>query len=116
MPPRRLPRRVTPRKFGDMSDDSTQQQDVRIEPSWKARLGAQFAAPHMAGLGNFLRAEKAAGMRPYVPGAMVCWELMVGNSNTRWHWGTAPGTAEPAIPWDAWPPKCSFPGRGGLCP
>ncbi len=53
MPPRRLPRRVTPRKFGDMSDDSAQKQDVRIEPSWKARLGAQFAAPHMAGLGNF---------------------------------------------------------------
>ena len=23
-----------------------------------------------------------------VPGAMVSWELMVGNSNTRWHWNT----------------------------
>ena len=66
MPPRRLPRRVTPRKFGDMSDDSAQQQDVRIEPSWKARLGAHFAAPHMARLGNFLRAEKAAGKRIYL--------------------------------------------------
>lgn len=49
-----------------------------------------------------LRSEKQAGERPYVPGAIVCWEAMVGNSNTRWHWGTARGTAEPAIPWDAW--------------
>ena len=54
-----------------MSDDSAQQQDVRIEPSWKARLGAQFAAPHMAGLGNFLRAEKAAGKRIYPPGSQI---------------------------------------------
>jgi len=49
-----------------------------------------------------LRREKAAGTRPFVPGAMVCWELMVGNSNTRWHWNSAVGSAEPAIPWDAW--------------
>jgi len=27
--------------------------------------------------------------------------MMVGHSMTRWHWGTAEGTAEPAIPWDA---------------
>ena len=49
-----------------------------------------------------LRREKATGARPYVPGGMICWELMVGNSNTRWHWGTAAGSPEPAIPWDAW--------------
>jgi len=49
-----------------------------------------------------LRAEKKAGKRPYVPGGMICWELMVGNSNTRWHWNTALGSPEPAIPWDAW--------------
>jgi hypothetical protein len=49
-----------------------------------------------------LRAEKKAGKVPYVPGAIICWEAMVGNSNTRWHWGTAPNSAEPAIPWDAW--------------
>ena len=54
-----------------MSDDSDQQQDVRIEPSWKARLGAQFAAPHMAGLGNFLRAEKAAGKRRAALGKVI---------------------------------------------
>lgn len=27
---------------------------------------------------------------------------MVGNSNTRWHWGSADQSPEPAIPWDAW--------------
>jgi hypothetical protein len=32
---------------------------------------------------------------------MISWELMVGNSNTRWHWLTPDGTPEPAIPWDA---------------
>ena len=46
-----------------------------------------------------LRARRDAGLAPYVPGAMLAWELMVGNSNTRWHWGSAPGTKEPAIPW-----------------
>ena len=54
-----------------MSEDPTQQHHVRIEPSWKARLAAQFAAPHMAGLGNFLRAEKAAGKRIYPPGSQI---------------------------------------------
>jgi hypothetical protein len=49
-----------------------------------------------------LRRLAAAGAEPFVPGAMVCWELMVGNSNTRWHWSTVDGAAEPAIPWDAW--------------
>ena len=46
-----------------------------------------------------LRKRRDAGLAPYVPGAMLAWELMVGNSNTRWHWGSAPGTPEPAIPW-----------------
>jgi len=46
-----------------------------------------------------LRKRRDAGLAPYVPGAMIAWELMVGNSNTRWHWGSAPGTPEPAIPW-----------------
>lgn len=26
----------------------------------------------------------------------------MGNSNTRWHWGTVANSPEPAIPWDAW--------------
>ncbi|MDP6117390.1 MAG: DUF1080 domain-containing protein [Planctomycetota bacterium] len=33
------------------------------------------------------------------PGMYLCWELMVGDSNTRWHWIDKPGAAEPEIPW-----------------
>ncbi len=32
------------------------------------------------------------------PGMYLCWELMVGNSNCRWHWIDKPGAAEPEIP------------------
>ena len=38
---------------------------------------------------------------PFVPGVMLQWEMMVGHSMTRWHWGSKEGTPEPAIPWDA---------------
>ena len=38
---------------------------------------------------------------PFVPGVMMQWEMMVGHSMTRWHWGSQAGTAEPAVPWDA---------------
>jgi uracil-DNA glycosylase len=44
---------------------------VRLEPSWKARLGAQFDTPPMRELGEFLRAEKAAGKVIYPPGAQI---------------------------------------------
>ena len=33
------------------------------------------------------------------PGVYLCWELMVGNSNCRWHWVDKPGAPEPEIPW-----------------
>ncbi|CAE7475970.1 unnamed protein product [Symbiodinium natans] len=35
----------------------------------------------------------------FVPGVMLDWEVMVSNSNTRWHWFTPANAAEPAIPW-----------------
>lgn len=34
-----------------------------------------------------------------LPGVYLCWELMVGNSNCRWYWGTPEGTPEPTVPW-----------------
>ena len=34
-----------------------------------------------------------------VPGVYLCWELMAGDWNCRWYWGTAHGRAEPTIPW-----------------
>jgi len=33
------------------------------------------------------------------PGMYLCWELMVGNSNCRWHWVDKPGAPEPEMPW-----------------
>lgn len=46
---------------------------------------------------HWLQDRKAAGK--YVPGVYLCWELMVGNSNCRWYWGTPEGTPEPTVPW-----------------
>lgn len=46
---------------------------------------------------HWLRQREATGR--YVPGVYLCWELMVGNSNCRWYWGTAEGTPEPTVPW-----------------
>ena len=46
---------------------------------------------------HWLRSRQAAGRS--VPGVYLCWELMVGNSNCRWYWGTSDGAPEPAIPW-----------------
>ncbi|GHT45947.1 hypothetical protein FACS189454_06290 [Planctomycetales bacterium] len=37
--------------------------------------------------------------KKYTPGVYLCWELMVGNSNCRWYWGTPENTPEPTVPW-----------------
>jgi hypothetical protein len=85
---------------------------VFVNPSKGAVIteaGSRWYQPPFAGdygspllVVNFLEAlaKKAAnGTAPYVPGAMISWEIMVGNSHTRWHWGSADGALEPAIPW-----------------
>jgi len=46
---------------------------------------------------DWLKGRRDAGK--YVPGVYLCWELMVGNSNCRWYWGTKDNTPEPTIPW-----------------
>ena len=48
---------------------------------------------------NWAKAMKADPRTPYVPGVMLSWTVIVGNDNTRWHWGSKQGTPEPAIPW-----------------
>jgi hypothetical protein len=48
---------------------------------------------------NWLAAMKSDPDTPYVPGVMLSWTVIVGNDNTRWHWGSKEGTPEPAIPW-----------------
>ena len=35
---------------------------------------------------NWLQALKKANA-PYIPGVMLSWTVIVGNDNTRWHWG-----------------------------
>jgi uracil-DNA glycosylase len=44
---------------------------VRLAPSWAAKLGDYFERPEMHALGDFLRAEKAAGKRVYPPGPQM---------------------------------------------
>jgi len=61
---------------------------------WKLRI-RNFGDP--CEMIHWLKERKAAGKS--TPGVYLCWELMVGNTNTRWHWRDKPGAPEPEIPW-----------------
>lgn len=45
--------------------------DVRLEPSWKARVGDWLARDDMRALATFLRQRKAAGATVYPPGGEI---------------------------------------------
>lgn len=45
--------------------------EVRLEPSWKARVGDWFARDDMRALSAFLRQRKAAGAAVYPPGGEI---------------------------------------------
>lgn len=45
--------------------------NVRLEPSWKARLGDWLQRPEMRQLAAFLRQRKAAGAQVYPPGPRI---------------------------------------------
>lgn len=45
--------------------------DIRLEPSWKARVGDWFARDDMRTLAAFLRQRKAAGATVYPPGGEI---------------------------------------------
>ena len=45
--------------------------DIRLEPSWKARIGDWFAREDMQQLSAFLRKRKAAGATIYPPGKQI---------------------------------------------
>ncbi len=47
------------------------ERQVKLDPSWKSRLGAQLQQPPMRALAEFLRAEKQAGKIIYPPGAQI---------------------------------------------
>ncbi|GAA0725055.1 uracil-DNA glycosylase [Dokdonella soli] len=44
---------------------------VKLEPSWKARVGGEFERPQMQALAEFLRAEKRAGKVIYPAGPRI---------------------------------------------
>ena len=44
---------------------------VRLEPSWLARVGAEFEQPRMRALADFLRAEKRRGRTIHPPGSRI---------------------------------------------
>ncbi len=44
---------------------------VRLAPSWQARVGAYLERDDMRALGDFLRAQKAAGKRIFPPGPQM---------------------------------------------
>jgi len=50
-----------------MTDDDR----IKLEPSWKAALREEFDKPYMHQLREFLRAEHAAGKEIYPPGPMI---------------------------------------------
>jgi len=80
----------------DLSDINPEKGTVFTEAGarWKASR-RNFGGPidMVYWLGQRRRQGKST------PGMYLCWELMVGNSNCRWHWIDKPGAAEPEIPW-----------------
>ena len=44
---------------------------IKLEPSWKARIGDYLLRPEMQALANFLRAEKRAGKTIHPPGPEI---------------------------------------------
>ncbi|MEP6897908.1 MAG: uracil-DNA glycosylase [Rhodanobacter sp.] len=45
--------------------------EIKLEPSWKVRLGDYLQRPEMQALSAFLRSEKQAGKRIYPPGPEI---------------------------------------------
>jgi len=44
---------------------------IKLEPSWKSRVGDYLLRPEMRALAEFLRSEKAQGKRIYPPGPQI---------------------------------------------
>ena len=64
--------------------------------------GARWYAPRVSNgepceVIDWLQGRRSRGQT--TPGVYLCWELMVGNSNCRWYWGTPQGAPEPTVPW-----------------
>ncbi|AVP99669.1 uracil-DNA glycosylase [Ahniella affigens] len=55
----------------DASDHPATEDRIQLEASWKARLLAEFEAPYMASLRQFLKQEKQAGKVIFPPGREI---------------------------------------------
>ena len=68
---------------------------------WFEGFGADAGSPLT--VLHWLSALRGGGGGPFVPGAFLAWELMVGNSNTRWASGppcvASQLAREPPVPW-----------------
>ena len=64
---------------------------------WYQKTSADAGSPLT--VYNWLTSLRASKAAPFIPGVMVNWEVMVGHTQTRWHWGDKEGTDEPPIPW-----------------
>jgi uracil-DNA glycosylase len=51
--------------------DQIKLDQIKLEPSWKARIGDALLTPTMQSLAAFLRSEKQAGKRIYPPGPEI---------------------------------------------
>lgn len=54
-----------------MTEAGSTEDRVQLEAGWKALLKDEFDKPYMQALGQFLRAEKAAGKVVYPPGPLI---------------------------------------------
>lgn len=61
--------RVRPLFFTGMA--MTADDRIKLEPSWKEALRAEFEQPYMSELREFLRQEHAAGKQIYPPGPLI---------------------------------------------
>ena len=82
--------------LNDLSGANPQKGTVITEAGarWKATI-RNFGDP--CEMIHWLELRRKQGQS--TPGVYLCWELMVGNSNCRWHWRDKPGAPEPEIPW-----------------
>lgn len=90
--------------FKSLTDESwaglaSKQGSLVTEAGCRWFQGEQSSSGSPLEMINWLQALKADPHTPYVPGVMLSWTVIVGNDNTRWHWGSKQGTPEPAIPW-----------------
>jgi uracil-DNA glycosylase len=55
----------------EFAENQGERERIRLEPSWKARVGDWLLRPEMSALADFLRMQKAAGKRIYPPSSKI---------------------------------------------